>query len=90
MAILARQGEQINDRDGKLIATVAADIHSGDVNFRPGQFVMADGSQNAVVSEEIMDFMRVRLSSPPPEPVAVPPPKVKGKRRANKHHRNKG
>ena len=66
--IIAKAGEEIKGRDGKVIATVAQDIHSGDVNVRPEQFTLADGNHTGgFLPEEIYDFIRDRLSSPPQE-----------------------
>ena len=90
--IIAKAGEEIKGRDGKVIATVAQDIHSGDVNVRPEQFTLADGNHTGgFLPEEVYDFIRDRLSSPPQEkaekaeaPAAKPKPAKrapKGKRK---------
>ena len=72
MSIIAYAGEVIKGRDGKVIATLAQDIHSGDLNIRPSQFVMADGTAqaNAPLPEEVYEFVRDKLSTPSPEPKA--------------------
>lgn len=78
--IIAHMGEQFMGRDGKVI-TVAQDIHSGDVNLRPEQFIFAD--QNYAVGgflpEEVYEFIRDRLSSPPQEETEEKPATAKAK-----------
>lgn len=70
MTVIAYAGETIKGRDGKVIATLAQDIHSGDLNIRSGQFVMAEGHElgGGFLPEEIMEFVRGKLSDPSPEP----------------------
>jgi hypothetical protein len=85
MTVIAYAGEKIKGRDGKVIATVATDIHSGDLNIRPNQFSMADGSEIVgFVPEEIMEFIRDKMSSPSEEPkaksAAAPKPKKAAKK----------
>lgn len=80
--IIAKAGEEIKGRDGKVIATVSQDIHSGDLNIRPEQFTLADGNHTGgFLPEEIYEFVRDRLSSPPKEKEepapAKPAPKAK-------------
>ncbi len=72
MTILAHAGEKIKGVDGKVIATVARDITSGDVNLRPDQFEFAEGYEvaGAFLPEEVYAFIRERLSNPPDEPKA--------------------
>jgi hypothetical protein len=88
MSVIAYAGEQIKGRDGKVIATLAQDIHSGDLNIRPEQFTFVDaegvkwvsGYSGGFLPEEVMEFVRGKLSSPSPEPkdeVQKPAPKAK-------------
>lgn len=73
MTVIAYAGETIKGRDGKVIATLAQDIHSGGLNVVPSQFIMADGSapqSGGFIPEEIMEFVRGKLSDPSPEPKA--------------------
>lgn len=89
MTVIAYAGEQIKGRDGKVIATVAQDIHSGDLNLRPNQFVMEGGDTGGFLPEEVYEFVRGKLSSPSPDPNAVQPdapaePKVAKAKRAAK------
>ena len=70
MSIIAYAGEQIKGRDGKVIATLAQDIHSGDLNIRPSQFVMEAGDTGGFLPEEVYEFVRDKLSTPSPEPKA--------------------
>lgn len=86
MTVIAYAGEQIKGRDGKVIATLAQDIHSGDLNLRPNQFVMEGGDTGGFLPEEVYEFVRGKLSSPSPDPnaakpeVAVKPKAAKAKR----------
>jgi hypothetical protein len=68
MSVIAYAGEQVKGRDGKVIATLAQDIHSGDLNVQPNWFVMNDAiAPHAFIPEEVMEFVRGKLSSPSPE-----------------------
>ena len=65
--MIAYQGEEIKDRHGKVIATVAEDITSPFVT--PKQLTMAKGHEltGGFIPDEVMDFIRGRLTRGAPK-----------------------
>lgn len=77
--IIARKGEVIEGRDGKPFATLTEDIHSSNLRPRAGHFAMAKGRDRlngSFLPEEIMEFIRGRLTRGAPDE-AKPAPKAK-------------
>lgn len=85
-SFIAYKGEEIRDSSGAVIATVAADIHSGGIPPKPSQFIMAEGYEHkgGFLRDEIMDFVRSRLTRGAPARAEAPAQKPSKKPASNR------